>query len=303
MKYLFKNNICDWKSWGKVFNSIDAFSDIIKKIFAMENIDFNHIELCTPGTNAVFRVGNYVVKIYAPKESGMNTESDYFTECFGMERAEKLNILTPNVVAKGIIEDRYKFLYLIMEYIQGDTLGDIEDKLTDDDKFKVGEELRTITEKLNTVSEPFNRINIIERELNNKRWNIFTESFNEDRVLYLKKLHLDNLVYVHGDINPDNVLITKDKKLYLIDFADAHTAPKEYEIPPLVCETFCFEKSFMKGYFGEENPVEIMEQCIKGLLIHDFGSYMIKDNLGNIRDITSINILKEKLYDAITNRK
>lgn len=61
----------------------------------------------------------------------------------------------------------------------------------------------------------------------------------------------------------------------------------------------CFDKSYMTGYFGEQNNEKIMELCLKGLLIHDFGSNIIRSNLGNINEIVNIKMLQDKLYQAI----
>lgn len=299
MNSLFDDNICDWASWGRVFYSIESFETLIKHIFNKENIFFDRIEHCKPGANAVFKVGSYVIKIYAPKESGMDTDSDYYTEIFGMERANSLDIAIPKIISKGTIEDKYKFRYLIMDYIDGQALGDIEDTLSNEQKTVIGKKMRNITDKMNTYSQKFNSIDIIQRGLNNKRWSIFPNSFNEERIEYLNELVLKNEVYVHGDLNPDNVLIGKNENVYIIDFADALLAPSEYELPAIICELFCFDKAYMEGYFGEYNLEDFTELCLKGLLMHDFGSNIIRCNLGNVNDITDIKTLKDRLYLAI----
>lgn len=299
MQYLFNDDICDWASWGRVFQSVEAFELLVQHIFTKEKICFDKIEHCKPGTNAVFKVGNYIIKIYAPEESGLNTESDYYTEIFGMERANALDIAVPKLVAKGAVDDKYKFRYLIMDYIDGQTLGDIENTLSNKQKMIIGQKLRRITDMMNTSCQAFNNIDIINRELNNKRWNTFLDSFNDERIEYLKRLAIKNKVYVHGDLNPDNVLIDKNGNVYIIDFADALLAPSEYELPAIICELFCFDKSYMTGYFGEQNNEKIMELCLKGLLIHDFGSNIIRSNLGNTNEIVNIKMLQDKLCQAI----
>ena len=70
MSYLFNADIHDWPSWSKVFQSIEAFEPLIKYIFSKHKLLFSAIEKLKPGTNGVFKVGAYVVKIFAPKESG-----------------------------------------------------------------------------------------------------------------------------------------------------------------------------------------------------------------------------------------
>lgn len=77
---VFFEEIKDWESWGKVFQDIPAFEKLISKIFEKEAITYKEISHLTAGTNAVFKVDNFVVKIFAPVESGLNTEIDYNCE-------------------------------------------------------------------------------------------------------------------------------------------------------------------------------------------------------------------------------
>lgn len=141
-------------------------------IFNSHSLKFEEIEHCTPGTNAVFKIGWFIAKIFAPIESGMNTNSDYRTELFGIERANKLEISAPQLVASGIVE-----------------------------------------------------------------------------------------------------------------------------------ELFSFEKPYMDGYFGEYDAGKLAEKCFNGLLLHDFGYNIIRCNMGCIDEITSLAVLKERLYTAIKNNK
>jgi len=300
---MFTANINGWSSWGKIFQSVKDFEPLIKYIFNRHNLPFTGLEHCTPGTNAVFKVGDFVVKIFAPKESGMDSDLDYRTELFGMERANRLGIPAPQLVARGTIEDKYMFHYLIMEYISGGSLGQLEVRMTDDEKRQHARRLREITDKMNSPCERFNDLDIINRALNCGRWNIFPQSFQYERKEYLKNYKITSPVYVHGDLNPDNVLIDAEGKLYIIDFADAVLAPYEYELAAIVCELFCFEKPYMEGYFGEYDVLELTEKCFDGLLMHDFGYNIIRGNLGRIDEITSLSMLKERLYTAIRNNK
>jgi len=218
---LFIDSINDWSSWSNVFQSIEAFAPLIRYIYEKENLLFEQLENLKPGTNAVFKVGNTVCKVFAPKESGMDSQSDYDTELFGLIRANLLGISAPKLIVSGNIHDRYDFLYFVMEYIDGKSIGDIEGDLTDLEKEEIGRKLRKITDKLNTPCERFNKWDVVERELSNKRWHRLSYSFNEERRAYLRNLQIYKKVFVHGDLNPDNVLLDSNRNLYIIDFADA----------------------------------------------------------------------------------
>jgi aminoglycoside phosphotransferase (APT) family kinase protein len=81
-----------------------------------------------------FRVGEYVVKIFAPAESGIDSTMDIETETFAMKRTTALGISAPKCIACGCIEDKYSFSYLIMEYISGKEFTDIADTLSYEEK-------------------------------------------------------------------------------------------------------------------------------------------------------------------------
>ncbi len=300
---LFRHTINGWSSWGNVFQSIEAFAPIIRLIYEKENLQLEHLEHLTPGTNAVFKVGNTVCKIFAPKQSGLDSQSDYDTELFGLKRASLLGVSAPKLIASGKIHDRYEFLYFIMEYIDGKSLGDTEGDLTDLEKEEIGRKLRKITDKLNTPCKRFNHWNVVNRELCNKRWNKLQDSLNEERLAYLRNLQIHQMVYVHGDLNRDNVLLDKDSNLYIIDFADALLAPAEYELVAL-CGLFDYSSAYMRGYFGKGyNAGEIAKKYYNGILLHDFGADIILERFGASDELMGLDILKQRIFDVFEQGK
>ena len=78
----FTETIQNWQDWAAVFQSISVFEPLIRAILQKEKLPLGKVTQLTPGTNAVFRVEQLVIKIYAPKESGMDQTSDQKTELF-----------------------------------------------------------------------------------------------------------------------------------------------------------------------------------------------------------------------------
>ena len=116
---VFTAKINNWDDWGRIFQSIPTFSPLVEYILQKENLPPAEIENLTPGTNAVFRVGKYVIKIFAPAESGIDQTLDLHTELFSTRRANELGVAAPKLITDGYVDDKYRFGYMITEYING----------------------------------------------------------------------------------------------------------------------------------------------------------------------------------------
>ena len=88
----FTETIQNWQDWAAVFQSISAFEPLIRAILQKEKLPLGKVTQLTPGTNAVFRVEQLVIKIYAPKESGMDQTSDQKTELFAARYAKEKGV-------------------------------------------------------------------------------------------------------------------------------------------------------------------------------------------------------------------
>ncbi|MFP3388107.1 aminoglycoside phosphotransferase family protein [Brevibacillus sp. SIMBA_040] len=296
---LFTNEINGWDSWGKLCLTISTFEPLIKSIFVKEKLHFTKIEHCTPGTNAVFKVGDYVIKIFAPKESGIDNTADFETESFAMHRAIRLGVSVPKLITSGFIQDKYRFSYMIMDYVNGTEINKLNKNLTFEEKVTIGQRLRLITDAINTPCSSFNGIDVIHDKDRQNRWEKYTKYFRKERLNYIHTHDFGEKVFVHGDLNGDNILLTRDQKLYIIDFADAVLAPAVYEHALIACELFQFDKAFMIGYFGNYNIDEITELVFNGILIHDFGGDVIEQYVGQLSEFDSLRILRERLYLSI----
>lgn len=272
---LFTEKIGNWSDWGKVFQSIPAFEKLVTYIFEKENLPKAEITHLTPGTNAVFRVGQYVVKIYAPTESGMDQTQSRQTELFAANFAEKTGVAIPSVVACGEICDTYSFAYMIMKYIKGKELGEVLANSQEEEQFLLGKQLGRLTKAMNIPCRPFNNIQVISDPDRSKRWKPYSEAFWESRTAYLKARDFGDFVFTHGDLCADNILVDENGELVVIDFADSVLAPRCYE-PSLLAFEYRAYPAFLRGYWQGEDFEFIAGQVFDGILIHDFGGDIVK---------------------------
>jgi serine/threonine protein kinase len=303
----FDSTINGKDSWGKLFQSKDAFKQLVKEIFMKHGFNFTGLESLTPGTNAVFRVDDKVVKIFAPVESGF-FETDYYTiETEAQIHANNVHITAPKILAAGIIEDKYIFRYIIMDFINGQ---EAEHKLlsySKEQKINFASQLKSISEKLNIKIKkriPEFSINYC---LENDRWNDFSEGFLMERKDLIKNYSFNDFVYVHGDLTAENIIISDDGVVNIIDFADSLVAPHYYEWPPIVFALFGCEPIMMEAYFGKYHSDKFYNQLIMGLLIHEFGASIIKElcKLRNIsvNEIANIGDLRIFIIDILESQE
>ncbi|WP_353097467.1 hypothetical protein [Tissierella praeacuta] len=181
INHLFNFEIKDWETWRTVYCSKEEFTPLIKEIFKNEGLDFKTLENCKSGTNGVFRIGKYIAKVFVPLESGYNSMPDYKAELFAMERANAIGVSVPRLIAKGQIQDRYLFRYIIMDFVEGHTLGDIKGTLSRKQKIDIGKQLRNIVQAWATTCNNFNGIDVIVRTLKSKRWQDAPIEIREDQ--------------------------------------------------------------------------------------------------------------------------
>ena len=292
--YYFNTIIKDWHTWGKVFMSKEAFEPIIKKIFMDHGLDYLAIEKCKPGTNGVFKVGDYLIKLFVPLASGYDASQDYKTEVFGLNYSASLGISVPEILAKGEIKDRYNFKYLIMNYIEGTSLGDLKERLSKAEKEMIGAKLKKIILKWANNLEAFNDIDPLKRTQNSVKWQGASLNLKKEQEKIM--VGLTKKVFVHGDLTEDNIILDKDLNITIIDFADSLLAPSTYEMMPIIGDAFSFDLNFLKGFYGHIDKDKIVDDFIKGTLIHEYGFMTLNHLFGTVDSTFEV---RKKLYNLL----
>ncbi|MGZ9583336.1 phosphotransferase family protein [Paenibacillus marinisediminis] len=302
LMHLFQEEITDWGSWGNVYQSIPAFAPLIQAIMLKETgVDCKEsIEQVTPGTNAVFKVGPYVLKIFAPIESGLNTEIDYHAELSGMRKAHALGIHAPRIIAASNMQDKYLFRYILMDYVEGTAAGAALKSCAETERMEFVRQLRLNMSKLNiSASNEQELPSVYIRAMHNPRWNSFSSVVRDQVLALLQAYDTSELIYVHGDLTADNVIISGDGDIYIIDYADSSIAPLEYEYPPILFDLFDCDPDLIRAFAGDTDREAFVEKCFYGVLMHDYGANFVKlllerftekdaSQLSDIREIKAI---------------
>ncbi len=273
--HLFQGTIDGWESWGQVYQSIEAFAPLIHEIGRRHGLETNTIAHLTPGTNAVFLVGDAVFKIYAPAQSGVVPDG---AELAGLRHAASVAVPGPRVLASGEIRDRYTFAYVVMAQVLGQEAGDVLPGAPDQVKGSVAAQLRDIVRQLNVPPlAPGIPDTVVENARHNRRWGAFPEEMRARVAAHAQALDPAEFVYVHGDLTGENVLISPQGTVQLIDFGDSHIAPAWYEWPPIVFELFRCDPVLLRAYFGDFEAPEFFHTLTRAVLLHDFGGDFVRN--------------------------
>ena len=297
---LFSCTVENLADWAKIYNRTEPFEPRARHILALHSLPQTDLEETTPGSHAVLHAGDVIVKIFAPDTVGWDCEGDFQTEIAAMKRAHWLGVPVPALLAYGRIMDKYCFRYIVMEYIRGTEFAAAV--LSDNEKTAVGRKLRSICEILHTAYTDGTWKDCFTEARRNEKWHIFPESFRTERLRFLESHRFSASVYVHGDIHGENVILTPNGQLVLLDFADSVRAPSVYEYAALIPGLFRYEKPYLDGFFGESWKIhDIAEELTQGLLLHRFGAEIIRDS-GIVPDaVTSIAALRERIDLLLKN--
>ncbi len=273
---LFTRPLRGWDDWSAVFCDADAFAPVVSAILTRCGRP-DAVPVClTPGTNAVFAVGGAVIKLFVPAEAGYDSAPDFEAERAGLSRAADLGVPAPRILAQGVFDDLYRWRWLLLSRVPGTEYGAIPRPA--EERRAIGQRLRCLTEKLHVPQPPDPAFLVRARDTSRWREKGFSGDFLRERAAFLDGCTPRDWVWCHADITGENLLVTEDGTLSLIDFADAGVMPAVCEEAVIAGELFRFDREGLSGFLGEGfDLAEAAARWLEGLLLHPFGAYIVSD--------------------------
>lgn len=302
MSTYFHETLAGWDDWARVFSDVEAFRPLVQAIYAKEGMGgAEEVSGLTPGTNAVFRCGNTVVKIYAPIEVGVDMQRDFEVELAMLRHVKALGIPASDLLASGEIADTYRFRYLILGYVQGKDVRTVLGSYSPEQKRTFARYMRALSRALHKPCEDLlPPVDLKARARENERLAQLPETLRADILRRLDAMQWETDVVVHGDMTDDNILMTGNGTPVLIDFADSVCGPEWYEWAALVFELLRCDREMVRTFAGDMPVKDFVARLMDAVALHDFGADILRDYARregiSLADIPTLHALGERLY-------
>lgn len=263
------NDLADWKDFLKSENIVE---NLVNPILEQCNISVNSIKKIDLGTNAIFDLGNYILKIYAVNENS-NSKSDCIREIILSKLLISSHYRVPTIVKTGCINDRYSIYYNVMEKLND--LIPVCNILSNPNSLNYIAFLKELHSLINCIHSLQIDLNIV----NSYSKSIMGElSGRNEYVQYVNKYLTTNhfeFGIVHGDLSETNIYFNNKGEIIILDFEDWMYAPFIVEYP-----TICFEllktPYIINDYFANIPKNNLIEMLIAGILLHHESTRFLK---------------------------
>lgn len=160
-------------------------------------------------TKTVYRDNDKTIKLFVENYS----KSDILNEALNHARVEETGLNVPKLLEVTKIDNRWALVY---EHIEGKTL----EELIEENPAKKDEYMKLFVDtQIDILSKEGRMLNRLKEKTKRK----IDETDIDTNIKYELNTRLegmrDHKKLCHGDFNPSNVVITKDEKVYVIDWA------------------------------------------------------------------------------------
>lgn len=217
----------------------------------------------------VYRDGDKCIKVFDKDYS----KADVLNEALNQARIEETGLNIPKVLEVTTLDGKWA---IVSEFIEGETLSELMEKNPD----KLDEYLNTLVDvQLDIQSKTCPLLNKLKDKMNRK----ISEADLDATTRYELHSRLEGMPkhkkVCHGDINPSNIIVTKDGKYYVIDWSHATQgnasadAARTYllfclkgneETAKKYLDIFCKKSDTAKQYVEKWLPIVAASQSVKG---------------------------------------
>ncbi len=167
--------------------------------------------------------GKFILRI-SPRDSLDRREREF--EVLAKVAGLGINMSQPVDIGKSVSG---KYTYVILSWVEGDSLDEVIGKLNQEDQYRIGLEAGRTLKKIHSIAPPEKRERWSEKMERKIRFRLekYSDSGLEIKNDHLARkfiganLHLLNnrpQVFQHGDYHTGNLVLTPERKLGVIDF-------------------------------------------------------------------------------------
>ena len=216
----------------------------------------------------VYRDGDKSIKLFDSTYS----KSDILNEALNQARIEETGLNIPKLIEVTMIEDKWA---IVSEFIEGKTLAQLmtenPDKYNEYLETFVGLQMEIHTKKSPLLTKLRDKMN---RKISDSSFDATTRYELHTRLESTPR----HTKVLHGDFNASNIIVGKDGKLYVIDWAHATQgnasadAARTYLLFCLAGETekgdkyldlFCKKSNIARQYIQKWLPIVAASQSVK----------------------------------------
>ncbi len=269
-----------WDNWGSLMCDAELFAPLVAQALAAHGLPLSPIVAGFPGTHAVFRAGNRVVKLYAPLDI-----PDAYAErrCY---RAASGMPLIPKLYGEGILRaGGHEWPYIMNQFMPGRTVREIWVKMDARERADAMRALGAWTKAYHALPDPFEASSPLSADG-------FLRGWRETAAHTAAKLgafgqtafqNLDGLcarerpVLVHADLTEDHLLISGGRYA-VIDLADSRMTVEPVE---WLCVWFELTRRDPGAFFtflassGRNWDARARKDMMAAALLHGFGASIL----------------------------
>ncbi len=217
----------------------------------------------------VYRDGDKCIKVFDKDYS----KADVLNEALNQARIEETGLNIPKVLEVTTLDGKWA---IVSEFIEGETLAELMEKNPE----KLDEYLNALVDvQLEIQSKSCPLLNKLKDKMNRK----ISEADLDATTRYELHSRLEGMPkhkkVCHGDLNPSNIIVTKDGKYYVIDWSHATQgnasadAARTYllfclkgneETAKKYLDIFCKKSDTAKQYVEKWLPIVAASQSVKG---------------------------------------